>query len=1107
MATATLAINVSPEDLAKLKDLPAQIETIVKQSKDLLDSIRNGGNPENAFSGLLGNLSGLAEEANQIPELQEVLQPIKNLLQELPSGALADLNAITKLIDDVLGLFGPLKDALLSGKIGDALEGAVEKVLGDTGQLFQFNDDVTAALSGLKDFFSLFGSMLHWKDAAPKPEEIVQLLSLALIGIPHDALAEVSGHIESAFQPLAALLPDGPELTLWRVAPAARLALWQNINGRFAEGAVDWAALERDLYAELAAMLKVKAARDQVLSLTVGNLNQVNFKGLDAAHDAILKVPHFDPPQVSAFVDDLKNQMQGLVTTLETWEPTADEVRALVRGLGDTITDFVTQSPLGQLRALLVDFQQRILLAIESLPFRDLASLADEKLRAIAKALDVLDPDLIRKPVDEFFQKIEDKMQQFSADTVKNAVQQIWKTVEDALKQIEQLLEEVHTTIEGAIASLQNMVQQAQPALQEVSQTVDTIKTELDSFDLSQASSLVIDQLHKLKDTVANLDLSSLPGPAVAALKTGANVLKAINLSASINPPLNDALAKIDPTPIIKEAGAAIETVTGKLKLLDPASVVQQLDAPVNELLNAIGDFGPDRLQKLLQQALKPVEDAIRGLDIEHLFAPLTGLFAELSAKVNAILNPDLIFGPLEKAFQPVIDAIDKLEPNNLVHLLDPHVDKATAAANGGVRPPAAITGAGGALKTALQPALDTGDALFGFRPGDLLMPVIDLHHQIERSVAQLDDTILEPAARLLQEVLHNRFQALNPVNLQARLTTSLTAVRAEFDLGIVSSHFNEAEDAYQNAIVAIANAAKQQLSDADAATASRILTLLPSLVPISLAPSAEDSDGVVNATINLEGKLELSGMRSAFAGLADLGALLPSFLFDAEMTAASLRQAIHALDPAPVRVEINTLFDQLGHKFVSLQEALLAGLDELFSSVEDLVMPLSPGTIVLMASQLHAALKDQLLALSPSAFKDDIKLIFDVVKQPIAAFDPSFIVGELNVLRDQLIQTLEGIIADLLPDPAPFNALIAELQQFKPSTILSPITDALQPLSQLIATLDVNTLLQPLIDAIERIRGEVPQAIADIEAALDDVLSAFPDGGPANASGSVSVG
>jgi hypothetical protein len=44
------------------------------------------------------------------------------------------------------------------------------------------------------------------------------------------------------------------------------------------------------------------------------------------------------------------------------------------------------------------------------------------------------------------------------------------------------------------------------------------------------------------------------------------------------------------------------------------------------------------------------------------------------------------------------------------------------------------------------------------------------------------------------------------------------------------------------------------------------------------------------------------------------------------------------------------------------------------------------------------------------------------------------------------------------------------------------------------------------LLDAIARIRTELPEIISNIEAALDDVLSAFPEGGSAGASASVSL-
>ena len=47
---------------------------------------------------------------------------------------------------------------------------------------------------------------------------------------------------------------------------------------------------------------------------------------------------------------------------------------------------------------------------------------------------------------------------------------------------------------------------------------------------------------------------------------------------------------------------------------------------------------------------------------------------------------------------------------------------------------------------------------------------------------------------------------------------------------------------------------------------------------------------------------------------------------------------------------------------------------------------------------------------------------------------------------------------------------------------------------------------MQPLVDGIERIKEQVPVVIAQLEAAFDEVLRAFPTGGVSGASGSVSV-
>ena len=98
-------------------------------------------------------------------------------------------------------------------------------------------------------------------------------------------------------------------------------------------------------------------------------------------------------------------------------------------------------------------------------------------------------------------------------------------------------------------------------------------------------------------------------------------------------------------------------------------------------------------------------------------------------------------------------------------------------------------------------------------------------------------------------------------------------------------------------------------------------------------------------------------------------------------------------------------------------------------------------------------------------------------------------------------------MLASLLPDVSPFATLQTTLAGLKPSQVLAPAVEALKPLTDLIASLDPTALFEPLLAAIERIRDEIPDLIARIEAAFDEVLAAFPEGGTDSASVSVSAG
>ena len=56
-------------------------------------------------------------------------------------------------------------------------------------------------------------------------------------------------------------------------------------------------------------------------------------------------------------------------------------------------------------------------------------------------------------------------------------------------------------------------------------------------------------------------------------------------MAGAVNPPLGDALAKVDPTPQLQSVTVSLSGATVNLRAVDPSSVVAQLDKPVDDLV------------------------------------------------------------------------------------------------------------------------------------------------------------------------------------------------------------------------------------------------------------------------------------------------------------------------------------------------------------------------------------------------------------------------------------------------------------------------------------------------------------------------------------------
>ena len=1104
MTSISATLQFPAGDLERLQSLPQQLEAMVGSASQNLKSITEGGASANSISKLLTNLNDLGGRAANLPELGSVITPIQSLVNNLPSTDLVNLERLRGGVDDMLGVLGPAKDLILRGSFDTTLQEGAQRALETVEGLLRPVEDADGPLGQLAQFFDMFQSLHAWRSNPPNPQALVELLAELLIGVSTDLLQRPYELLRTTLAPLDNVLVSGPDLTAWRSALPARLTFWQELNARLTASNINWTEVESKLQAELRLMIQLKATRDRLIAGTLSNLTRVNLSGLDQVGGAISSVAQPPDFRLSNITDGILSHVQSLATSLETWNPTPEELRALVNTMTGSFRQYLEDSPLGELRNLLLRFHHRLMLAIESLPFRALAAKVEQALREVAKAINVVDPDLIRKPIREFFETVDAKIKEVAVSDIIEAVNAVWQSVNDVFRQVSTQLESLKNTLQGLVANAQTLVKELEPVLKSIESAIATINGVLSAFDLKDASAQIVEQLHQLRDTLAALDFSVLPDPVLSTLHSGAQFLKDLDVAGAVNPSLNEALKKVDFTADLESVTATLSEATGQLKAIDPASVLGQLDKPIDDLLKALSEFGPDKLRLLLEAAIHPVEEALREIDFTTALAPVTRVYADLFARVDAVLNPDFIFDPLDELVQPVVNAIDAIHPSRLLAFATAHAAAIGEATAQPAKPPSVIDNKAAFLK-AIPPAPETTEELFGFRPGDMLIPIIDLYRMFMETIERFTDDLLSPAANLFHELFSVRFESLFPSAVEVEVNAKLNVVIGEFDRSSLTRQLLPAATAFGD-FVSTFTKKSATLTGGDAVVAGRIGSLLAQLDPFLLAPGPSQSEAVVSACARVQAGLNLKGLRDVAPHLSALRSLLPSFLTSGDVSVASLRQFLRDLDPAPVRTAINEAFDRVLTRLVAIQEPAMHAMDELIRMVEEFLLPISPAALLEMANRLHQAVKEQLLAFHPKTFKDEVQLIFDVVKAQLQAFDPSVIVEELNQQRELLIKALRDFIAQLLPDSTQFENLQQELAGLRPSEILKPALESLKPVSELVAKIDIKVVLEPLLEAIERVRAQVPEVVVEIEAALDEVLDVIPEGGASSVSGSASV-
>ena len=122
MPSISATLQLDAGGLADLQAIPQQLEILVNTAKGKLDAIHGGAAAGDPFSGLLANFKALETQAADLPDLGSVLGPMQSLAKDLPDAGFVNISALTRDVDQMLEVFGPAKDLLLSGDLDASLE-------------------------------------------------------------------------------------------------------------------------------------------------------------------------------------------------------------------------------------------------------------------------------------------------------------------------------------------------------------------------------------------------------------------------------------------------------------------------------------------------------------------------------------------------------------------------------------------------------------------------------------------------------------------------------------------------------------------------------------------------------------------------------------------------------------------------------------------------------------------------------------------------------------------------------------------------------------------------------------------------------------------------
>jgi hypothetical protein len=683
----------------------------------------------------------------------------------------------------------------------------------------------------------------------------------------------------------------------------------------------------------------------------------------------------------------------------------------------------------------------------------------------------------------------------------------------DAIEQAIEVAQEPIETVAGAISTALDEVRGAiETAAGVISTALGRVSTALDAVDFAAVQATIQSGLGDVTNLLASAELSPYFGASVDAIDTVTSVIDAVPfglLPTDVQQEVVDAVRPVKQidfdaiadglrgeltaivgtldTDVLDEVDAAYQEVVAFLESIDPKPAIEEFESgPFEELRSRVLEVDPAALLEPVDAVLANVRGVLSGVDASAIVAPIQSVFDGLLAELDSLdptglLEPvraevDAMRTQIEETLQittwvdrvataraTVLELLDRVDPAAMASAFSTTVVEALKAQLADVEGPA------GALITGLAQAAGLDAEADAWRAVKSWFGEVDGRSTIEQRLAL--------AAQLTGGV-QVRVSELDPAPL----------------IAVAQRHHR-----------AIAAALADHPADS---TLRRALDpLLGATVPADvLGPLTENRarlqvkltvDVAALATISAAGRSEITaitdGLRDALMPLASIPAWLRQLasrfgIEDPDQPLTGIVQRLlDAAGPDRLLPPLTGLVMAIRDKAKEVVGAAFEPAENLITTAESIIAAIDIGPIIADVSGLHGDVVAQVDALSPETLLGDLLEAFNSLVARVEAFDP---LAPVRAVIDDLELTVE-----------------TTFETVRPSVLFQPVCDAYDTIVDLAAGLDVKSLLEPVLDALAGIAGQLDAGLDVTADALGRLQAALPsEVSSSSASGSVSV-